>query len=65
MNELYRQMWNLFLAFVTIFGSMGALWLALEIGIGWLLDRAGEARERRRRSFRRVAARHGRTVKER
>lgn len=65
MNELYRQMWNLFLALVTIFGTLGGLWLALELALGWALDRAAEAKERRRKSYRRVAARRGRTVKER
>lgn len=64
MDELYRQMWELFWAGVTIIGGIGFVWLALELAVGWALDRAGEMRERRRKSYKRVAARHGRTVRQ-
>ena len=64
MDELYNQMWRMALCFFTIVGGFGALWVLLEWGQE-LAEAAAAWWERRRRSYRRVAARHGRTVKDR
>lgn len=65
MEELYRQLWRLVLAFAAALGGLSALWLALELAAEWALERAQGAKARRLRSYRRVAARHGRVVRER
>ena len=49
MDELYRQMWELFWAGVTIIGGIGFVWLALELVVGWALDRKEQESEVRDR----------------
>ena len=49
MDELYRQMWELFWAGVTIIGGIGFVWLALELIVSWALDRKEQGSEVRDR----------------
>lgn len=64
MGELYLAMGRLVMAFVVIIGTLVAVWLLLEYGAERAQERAAAAVERRRCSYRRIAKRHGRIVRE-
>ncbi|MGI5885426.1 MAG: hypothetical protein ACOX83_10765 [Candidatus Spyradocola sp.] len=65
---LYEAAWKLTLCLLSVVGGFGALWLSLELIIGYCIDQAEDAhertaKERRRRAYDRIARRYGRAVK--
>ena len=63
-GELYLAMARLIMAFVVIPAVLAAAWLLLEYGAERAQERAQAAVERRRCSYRRIAKKHGRIVRE-
>ena len=64
MGELYLAMARLIMAFIVIIAIFAAAWLLLNEAAERAMERAEAAVDRRRCSFRRIAKKHGRIVRE-
>lgn len=64
MGELYLAMGRLIVAFVVIIGTLAAVWLLLDMAAERAQESAQAAVERRRCSYRCIAKKHGRIVRE-
>lgn len=64
MGELYLAMARLIMAFIVIIAVFAAAWLLMNEAAERAMERAEAAVDRRRCSYRRVAKKHGRIVRE-
>ena len=64
MGELYLATARLIMAFIVIIAIFAAAWLLLNEAAERAMERAEAAVERRRCSYRRIAKKHGRIVRE-
>lgn len=64
MGELYLAMARLIMACIVLFAAFAAAWLLLDAAAERAQERAEVAVDRRRRSYRRIAKKHGRIVRE-
>ena len=64
MGELYLAMARLIMACIVLFAAFAAAWLLLDAAAERAQERAEAAVERRRCSYRRIAKKHGRIVRE-
>ena len=64
MGELYLDMARLIMAFIVMIAVFAAVWLLLDAAAERAMERAEAAVERRRCSYKDIARRHGRTVRE-
>ena len=64
MGELYLAMARLIMAFIVIIAIFAAAWLLLNEAAERAMERAEAAVDRRRCSYKDMARKHGRTVRE-
>lgn len=64
MGELYLAMARLIMVCIVIIAVFAAVWLLLDAVAERAQERAEAAMDRRRCSFRRIAKKHGRIVRE-
>lgn len=64
MGELYLAMARLIMAFIVMIAVFAAVWLLLDAAAERAQERAEAAVKRRRCSYRRIAKKHGRIVRE-
>lgn len=64
MGELYLAMARLIMAFIVIIAIFAAAWLLLNEAAERAMERAEAAVDRRRCSYRRIAKKRGRIVRE-
>lgn len=66
-SELYLKMAQLVMALVGMVFGLALLWLILEYGWEWLMDKQAAAADKRRRdreweAYKRIAQKRGRTI---
>ena len=64
MGELYLAMARLIMAFIVIIAIFAAAWLLLNAAAERAMERAEAAMDRRRCSYKDIARKHGRTVRD-